>query len=409
VDLSDVLLLKDCLWNHQENALKVRNLIVETVQRYNRLVPKTADTTTSQSSATTAKTAQKTGQLHAKERGYKGLGTAEDPILIENAQDLMGLDGIGQKGYYFRQTTDIDCTAITTWQNINLQGHYDGGGHFVQYKTGTLFQSIQAKSSVRNLELRQLNLANNVADSYIEACVTNWSLIVANATNSTITACQAGDFLIYNANRSAITACQSGSFLIRGTATDSTITDCLVAMNVSIDSNDYTGGVVHTLRSSDVVRCLVTGRVSNNYGSLGFSGITGNCDASTIRQCAIGKVELTSARWLGHIACVQNRSTLENNISIDSNSATHIVIPRDHEKSFLDGKSISPALFNQRTFEHTLGWDFNKVWQWDTQKDHPVLRSVGTGAKTATPTKPTAPQADTVDLLTQQIHANIWL
>jgi hypothetical protein len=41
--------------------------------------------------------------------------------LIENVQDLMGLDGIGQKGYYFLQTADIDCNEITTWPSINLQ------------------------------------------------------------------------------------------------------------------------------------------------------------------------------------------------------------------------------------------------------------------------------------------------
>jgi MoxR-like ATPase len=74
-----------------------------------------------------------------------------------------------------------------------------------------------------------------------------------------------------------------------------------------------------------------------------------------------------------------------------------------------DGKSISAALFNQRYFEQTLGWDFQSVWQWDDQKNHPVLRSVGVNAKTASPAKPTAPQADTVDLLTQQIQTNIWL
>jgi MoxR-like ATPase len=34
LDLSDVLLLKDCLWNHQENALKVRELILKTLQHY---------------------------------------------------------------------------------------------------------------------------------------------------------------------------------------------------------------------------------------------------------------------------------------------------------------------------------------------------------------------------------------
>lgn len=397
---------------------------------------------------------KKTGQLNAKERGYKGLGTAEDPILIENVQDLMGLDGIGAKGYYFLQTADIDCSEITTWSDINLRGHYDGGGHFVQYKQVDidydwedgnnyypLFQSIQAQSSVKNLELRDLNLAKNIAGSHIDACTTNQSLIFENATNSTITACQSsesliggnvdnstittcqsGNFLIYgnadnsaftacqsdsflingNADNTAITACQSGGFLILGTATNSTIIGCLVAMNVSRNI-DYQGGVAQTLKNSTVGWCLVTGKVNLGKSNFDFSGITNNCDASTIHQCAIGRVNLASARWAGRIASrIQNNSTLENNISIDSNSATQ----NDEKK---DGKSISPALFNQRYFEHTLDWDFQSAWQWDDQKDHPVLRSVGVNAKTASPAKPTAPQADTVDLLTQQIQANIWL
>lgn len=451
LNLSDVLLLKDCLWNHQENALKVRELILKTLPRYSRLVPKTTDTVTSQSSTTTDKTTRKTGQPNAKERGYKGLGTAEDPILIENAQDLMGLDSIGTKGYYFLQTANIDCAAITTWSNINLKGNYDGGGHLIEYKKigdnyYALFQSIQASSSVKNLKLRNLDIAKNIAGSHIDACVTNWDVASENVTDSVITACQAnsclirgntknikitacqsGDFLIGgNLNDSEITGCQSGcqsgGFLILGIATNSTITDCLVVMNVSRNI-DYQGCVTNTLKSSTVERCLVTGKITglSNIELLAANptiasrihspidnkdvfGITYTCDASIIRQCAIGRVELKDARWGGRIAReIKNHPTLENNISIDSNSA------RRNDEERVEGKSIAAALFNQRYFEHNLGWDFNKVWQWDTQKDHPVLRSVGANAKTATPTKSTTPQADTVDLLTQQIHANIWL
>ena len=497
LDLSDVLLLKDCLWNHQENALKVSNLIVETVQRYNRLVPKNQNSILSSFKqafkGTKKKIGQqnkedcndhlkesifimnkKTGQLDAKENGYKGLGTAEDPILIENAQDLMGLDGIGQKGYYFRQTADIDCNEISTWHTIHLQGHYDGRGHFIQYKKVgdnyyALFQSIQALSSVKNLKLRNLNLAKNVAGSHIEACATNWdvasenvtdsvitacqsnsylirgntgnskitacqsgyALIAGNVDNSEITACQSGgslingnangnnikacqsdEFLIVgNTGESIITACQSGSVLIFGTATDSRITDCLAVINVF--RSDYrkislgSGGIAEKLKSSTVERCFVTRQVTVDTQGIVityFSGIANTCDASTIRQCAIGRVSLAfKLHERSRITDdIQNNSTLENNISIDSNSAKQ----NDEQK---DGKSISAAVFNQRTFEHTLGWDFKSVWQWDTQKDHPVLRSVGANAKAASPAKPTAPQADTVDLLTQQINANIWL
>jgi MoxR-like ATPase len=219
--------------------------------------------------------------------------------------------------------------------------------------------------------------------------------------DSSITSCQSGNFLINgNVDNSDITACQSGDILVCGTATNSTITDCLLTMNISRNA-DYQGGVANTLQNSTVERCLVTGKVYLNDRSRYFSGITNSCDASTICQCAIGKVGLQEARWGGRITNdIKNSSTL-NNISIDSNSGCR--------NEIYDGKSISPALFNQRYFEHTLGWDFHSVWQWDDQKDHPVLRSVGVNAKTASPAKPTTPQADTVDLLTQQIQANIWL
>ena len=208
LDLSDVLLLKDCLWNHQKNALKVRELILKTLQRYSRQVIHSrarlapTDVGATDVGAALSRETKKTGQLNIKERGYKGLGTAEDPILIENVQDLMGLDGIGAKGYYFLQTADIDCSEITTWQDINLQGHYDGGGHWIQYDHCplfyALFQSIKAQSSVKNLELRCLNLAKNVAGSHIEWCKSDKSLIDDNATDSTITACQSGNSLIRN-------------------------------------------------------------------------------------------------------------------------------------------------------------------------------------------------------------------
>lgn len=39
IDLSDIFLLKDCLWNHQDNACKVRDLIFKSLQRFNHINP----------------------------------------------------------------------------------------------------------------------------------------------------------------------------------------------------------------------------------------------------------------------------------------------------------------------------------------------------------------------------------
>ncbi len=73
----------------------------------------------------------------------------------------------------------------------------------------------------------------------------------------------------------------------------------------------------------------------------------------------------------------------------------------------VNNKTLDTAQWKQRTFENTLGWDFDHVWQWDTQKNHPVLRLES--LTKATTAQPATAQANMTDLLTQQIRANIWL
>jgi MoxR-like ATPase len=70
--------------------------------------------------------------------------------------------------------------------------------------------------------------------------------------------------------------------------------------------------------------------------------------------------------------------------------------------------TVAASLFNKRYFENTLGWNFDKVWEWDEQKDHPVLRQ-NAGAANPQTASAGASNANTVDLLTQQIRNNIWL
>jgi len=106
--------------------------------------------------------------------------------------------------------------------------------------------------------------------------------------------------------------------------------------------------------------------------------------------------------WLHNRICDADAiSTLENNASIDSNPGTDNMNGKD-------GKTIAAVLFKQRYFEHTLGWDFDTVWQWDDANDRPTLRSVGMDA-TSQQAKPAGKDNNMVDLLTQQMRNNIWL
>jgi MoxR-like ATPase len=419
VDLSDVLLLKDCLWNHQENAIKVRDLIMNTLRSFSRRVPKDED-------AVKPKPAQASSKPGVVVNGFKGSGTEQDPLLIQTVEELIDLSRaeMGLKGYHFRQTADIDCSALSFWTDISFKGHYDGDGRTIKYKkmnaadsiydSVQLFSSIQAQSSITNLTLDGLALANALEGSHISRCLSSVDLIKDNATNCTVTACQAGGSLIGNtATNCTITVCESGSFFIRETATNCFIRDCLAMTHTGSVGSTFKsnfslagcGGIATKLNGSVVERCFVTGKVENSdLAKAQFSGIADTCVASSIRLCALGKFEVKESytRLKNRIANeVLKASTLGKNVSIDSNRGVE-------NSNGKDGKTVAAALFKQRYFEHTLGWDFDTVWQWDGTNDRPALHSVGVGA-TSQQAKAASQKTNMTDLLTQQMRANIWL
>jgi MoxR-like ATPase len=416
VDLSDVFLLKNCLWNHQVNAVKVLELIRNTLQTFSRAVPQSEGTVITSPAAVLALT---NSQLGTVVKGFKGRGTAQDPLLIQTLEELMDLSrpDVGLKGYHFRQNANIDCTTLSSWTDIPFNGHYDGGGHTIKYKNkkpqnnsgrfgsifgamsaasatnefAELFSSIKAKSSITNLKLENLMLTKDANDSRITHCVSNISLISGTASTC------------------AIIACESGAFLILAAAINCTISDCLVVLNMDLDNvagrNNVAGGIVCDLTQGSLVeRCFVTGAFS--IIGLDFNGLASNCDNSTIRQCALGRIVYGEyieevSKLLTRISPGGLKSRLENNISISSNPGTD-------SSNGKDGQTVDEKLFKQRYFEHTLNWDFDTVWQWDNKENRPALRSAGL-ASSYQQAKSSGQDANMTDLLTQQIRANIWL
>jgi len=415
VDLSDVFLLKDCLWNHQANALKLRALMLNTLQTFSHAVPQSEGATKAMPIP-----AQASSKFGTVVKGFKGSGTAQDPLLIQTVEDLMDLSrsDVGLKGYYFQQTADIDCSGLTSWSDISFEGHYDGRGHTIKSKKFKnpntwfnfedyvpLFESILKKSTIANLNIKDLHLASITENSHITHCTSNINLIKNNSTDCTIIACQTGGSLIGGtATNCTIKICQTGNSLIINTAKKCIITDCLIVVNLSGSQNEYLSGVASYLTNSSVVeRCFVMGKC-NSSGSFNFSGITKVCDASTICQSALGRLDRDSSyvNMRRFVWEKKETSMLKNNASIDSN-------PGKDDINGDDGKTVAASLFKQRYFQNTLDWDFDNIWTWNSKEDRPALRSVGAGAATSQQIKPAEQQANMADLLTQQINANIWL
>lgn len=236
VDLSDVFLLRNCLWSHPDNATKVHALILKNLRSCSRQVPQNSAPAIAADQPLLVAASQPTKN---KPKGFNGSGTPQDPLHISTVEELMDLSRpeVGQQGYYFKQTADIDCTALSSWPDISFQGHYDGGGHTVKYKLVAykylnLFSQVQAGSSITQLRLEDLCLAGSAerseisycsgyrliggdaSDCSINACESVGRLIAGTANNCRISACKSPFGIAINASHCAISACESGSFLI---------------------------------------------------------------------------------------------------------------------------------------------------------------------------------------------------
>lgn len=422
VDLSDLLLLKDCLWNHPDNALQVRELVMKVLRTFNRPVPLSeSESRFIQKGSTLHKgtTTQKAiSTTDAVIKGYTGCGTTHDPILIKNLHDLVGLERpeIGQAGYCFRQTVDIDCSELTTWLNINFQGTYDGGGHSISdrgKRKVELFASMQRECEINGLRLNGLGLAKSAEKSKIFDCTSDVQLLTT-ASSCDISYCQSGDALILGRiESSTISRCRSKHVLITHSASGCRIQDCeiliagmlkseLTTFNDKWNISSCIGGVAVSLTDGTIVeRCFVTGITPTKQDKrYVFNGIAGHGTSSTIRQCAFGQFKpknIVSRR----IAPIGDATLfLENNVALDCHQG-------ESDPNGPDGKSLSAALFTQHYFQHTLNWDFENVWQWNDVENQPELRTVGSDA--AKDLQLHDASSETSDLLTQQLGANLWL
>ncbi len=392
VDLSDVMLLKDCLWNHQDNAVKVREMVFSALRGFSRQVPRdhgAEEAWTDQPQANAGAT--------PKIKGYKGSGTAHDPLLIENFHDLAGLarPEVGQQGYYFRQTADIDCSEVSAWVEISFEGHYDGGGYTIQ--------GIRSSSSFPS----SIDLLRN------EGKTLSYPMLKYIWEKSSVSNVVLNNFLLAETAESCLIAYVTSNIgLISGTATNCRIHDCLILIK-GRSTNDAFGGIAHKLDGGSIVeQCYVGGLLSKSM--FGFiinteiSAIAVECHHSSVIKCAIDpflKPNSTPNEYsILHTKVVSNISSqtvLRENIAKDYGSRTS-------EPNGASGQALAPALFTQHYFEHTLGWDFDTVWQWDAANNRPALRAISPGTAGLTP-KPTATAAHTTDLLTRQIRANLWL
>lgn len=425
VDLSDLMLLRHCLWQHPDNIGKVGDLLRRTLKKFSFLVPNNSNDILHGKVYSTvhASDLKQHGKRASVIPGFNGSGTEHDPLLIENINQFSMLDKkeIGQQGFYFRQCADINLSILSTWPKIDFKGCYDGAGFTIvgRVKEEALFNQLLPETIVKSLRIVGCSLAMQASESEINGCEINQTMFLNLVDKSEIRGCLiVGSLANKSINNSNVSRChiygRSVGYDHPKLALDSyncNIVDTLFLMdNCDYSNVNSAAGIVHNFRNSKISRCYISGEFKSNRSTYQYIGCFSRKAASSeITTCALGPVSLLVNPLIGNKVFRAfyeegENNILLNNITIDTNEFYgHI-----DDANGQDGKRIAKARFNRYLFEHDLGWDFQKVWLWDDQANSPRLQSVGLKAAN-NPMGEQTPESDKIDLLLQQMNANLWV
>lgn len=428
-DLSDVLLLKDCLWNHADNATRVRELVMKTLQCYTRQVPMNLDSANNLNLSFVASIDDKVkGRLNAVVQGFVGSGTADDPFLIETVDNLKNLAHleIGCRNYYFKQANNLNIDSVS-WPTIVFKGRYDGQGYcigVVNYSKSLNLFDLICDSVVSNVVLKDIQLSKIIKTSQVRKCSSNIRLfdqsntveVLACEVESVASLIEESRVFSCKVNRladrivnSLVESCESmGSCLVENELIGSKIKNCLINLQVLPDAKSI-ASIVNKSDASQICNCYVHGEISYfNESIFGFrrrfSGIARSItNKSIIENCVVGNIDF-SEPLVGRICESSTKGSVLGQNMVDDRIKG--------QGRVYHGESIAAEQLKKHYFEHNLHWDFDTIWEWDVQKNHPVLRQIGLQAQADhllsdrgmkfTP-------IDVQDLLTTQICNNLWL
>ncbi len=226
-----------------------------------------------------------------------GAGTETDPYQIETLDNLLWVSSDSTSwDSYFEQTTDIDASATSGWNegagfipigvdNTNpFSGNYDGqeyviDGLFINKPAGkTGLFGYTDTATISNLGVTNVDISSN----------SQTAALVGFNTNSTITNCNSsgnvtGDWttagLVGRNDTGIITECYSSvnvdaegdhnGGLVGSNSVDSTIENCYATGNIIGYDEDIAGLVGENNDNSIINNCYSTGNVSGGTAFVG--------------------------------------------------------------------------------------------------------------------------------------------
>lgn len=473
VDLSDVLLLIHCLWNHPDNAAKVNEIIKSVIKRYSSQASKIDNlgraresllsVITLHSSQISNKESQDRGsqRLHSgrdnvavnnKVKGMQGSGTEYDPFIIRTAADFMRLtrDEVSCAGYYFSQEADVEISSVSHLGNINFKGVYRGNAFKITFEShGVLFDQVLNGSEVSGVNVTRGTLTKSAVGAKFTAITTRKWVVYERADMCEFNSCESYESIVgCYAEKSKFNECLSYKSLISDNMNSHPmdvkyceVNNCMVELNYI--KSTCVGGVTTGAVKSTTVRNLFVcmGEDDSCFGKV-ISGIAQVGDDCVVSGCVIGAVRnaeqnkgasnhyafgasmanafrlaggVSQSKMINIFNLFSQENDSKNNLLSDNYLSASASGFKYANNAMPDHKSIGGGIipdeaFNQDFFENILGWDFDSIWQWSSQHNRPELQRVGVAALKKTSASIENEQSQTpLPVLDDELTQNIWL
>lgn len=291
------------------------------------------------------------------QEGLAGSGTADDPYLLDSADDL-GKVGTDPAASY-RLAADLDLTGLAVSRIGTFTGDLDGAGHTLTGLTSTGGGLIAVnRGTVHDLAIVGADVATATARGGILAD-TNAGTVERVYTTGLVTAgSRAGGIVGDNAG---------------------VLRDAYSTARVQSYGTEAGGAVGVALAGSTTERVYAAGPVgasTRNTGGVAGYGYTGTVLRDSIALNPTVTAPEYAHRVLGRVLS-GNTATLGDNWAAQSVVADKqsVLVPPAADN--LMGATATVAQAQDPAFyRDTLGWDLDTVWAWSAEGRRPVLRSV---------------------------------
>lgn len=432
VDLSDMLLLIHCLWNHPDNATKVNEIIVSVIKRYSSQTSKIeslySDNQRSQSESANV-------AANHKIKGMQGSGTEYDPFIIRNAADFMRLTrhDIGCAGYHFSQEADVEISSTSHLGEIKFKGNYHGNSYKITFEdNGVLFDQVLDASKISGVCLTSGTLTRVAVGAKFIAIETSGWVVFGSANKCEFTSCLSHRGVVGRyAEECIFNECLSRYPLIAETFNGfpnlikSQVNNCIVDLSGldNVPCGCVVAGKAELVTVKNIFIFASEVYVPYRFESYHMPGVSRSGKDCNVSGCVIGDVNLVGSHSdNAFISNLFSDEDVDTNVFGD-NYVSVLTSKRNYKnrswsrgkKAVIDHKSIDGGIipdeaFNQDFFENILGWDFDSIWQWNSQHNRPELQRVGVAALKKTSASIENEQSQTpLPVLNDELIQNIWL